>query len=106
MDMTKATVDSNPDGSLPSWGQQMSGATQTLAPSFQNDLKTPAHGALIVIGLVLILPMSLVISTCIRSPIINYIILGFVFAFSLSGFILGFLLSPLYLRVSSPKFCF
>jgi len=104
MDMTQATVDSNPTGQLPSLGQQMSGAIQTLAPSLKSDFKTPSHGALIVIGLLLLLPMSLVIGTCIRSPIVNGIILGFVFIFALIGFILGFLLSPLYLRVSLSLF--
>lgn len=104
MDMTTATVSSNPEMIIPALGNTTHGANASAPPQLTRNLKTPAHGVLIIAALLILVPVDSTLRLCIKSDRIHMITMTLVTILFLIGSILGFIVSGMFNRVSfTPK---
>jgi hypothetical protein len=100
MDMNQATVPSNPDGQYPALGTVMSGSSTGVVKITPHDFKSAVHAATMALAFIFVLPFGAIVRTCVKHIVVHHIFNGIMTAFFIAGLALGFVLSPLYIRVS------
>jgi hypothetical protein len=99
VNMQQATVPTNPASALPLLGTAADGASVSATVGLQHNFNTAIHGLALIVGLVVIIPIDIVIRLCLRSVKLHMIgVVGATILF-IAGIALGFVQSPLFLRV-------
>ncbi len=101
MDMTVATVPSNPNDAFPSLGMTVVGASSNSNVVTESDFQSPIHGIALIFAFVLIVPFDAILRMCIRSARLHMLSMALSTILALVGFPLGFTTSAMFLRVST-----
>jgi hypothetical protein len=99
MNMLQATVQTNPTSQLPDLGNSTDGASSNTTVTSGHDLMSPLHAALIILGILVLIPIETVMRTCFKSIKFHACMMTFVTLFFVVGIALGFMLSPQFIRV-------
>jgi hypothetical protein len=100
MDMTQATVQTNPSSQLPDITNGTSGASVNPNFSVTQDLKSPAHGIAMVLALIFLIPLEMFLRACIKSAKFQIFMTAIISILFIAGLALGFVVSPWFVRVS------
>jgi hypothetical protein len=99
VNMQQATVPTNPNSELPLLGTATNGASASATVGLEHNFNTAVHGFALIVGLIILIPIDIVLRMCIRSVKLHMIsVTGSTILF-IAGIALGFVQSPLFLRV-------
>jgi hypothetical protein len=101
MDMTVASVPSNPNDAFPSLGTSVNGASSYSNVVTETDFQSPIHGVVLILAFVIVVPFDAVLRMCVRSSRLHILSMALTTILALIGFPLGFTTSAMFVRVST-----
>jgi len=99
MDMSVATVPSNPTSELPVLGTQTKGASEFAEITSTHNYKSPGHAILIIVALIILVPFDSMLRLCVKNVKFHMYMMVLVSLLFFAGAGLGFAISGTYNRV-------